>query len=1026
MIHRFGEFTLDERLGELRRSGEVVPLQPKVLDLLVYLVRNRDRPVSKEELFAELWSDVVVSDAALTSAVRDARVAIGDRDRSRWAIRTLPRRGYRFVADVVTSGGEPEAAAVPGADAPVFVGRDAVLARLDAALDAALDGNGRIALLAGEPGIGKTRCAEVFADRARRRGVGVHQAWCHEPDGAPPYWPWTQILRAVLGLSAEEHARIPRALARELCVLLPELPATARTPALEADPGQVRLRLFEAVGACLEQAAGRRPLLLCLDDLHAADRSSLRLLQFVGRRIRRARILLVASLRDREPTCSPLLTEVLSELLRAVPVERSDLSGLGTRAVEEWIRRRGDEGDAATLAETLVRLTAGNPLFIEQLLYSRGTPESPGWLPGLGLPAPASLRDVVRWRVQRLSDACQRTIAAASALGRDLEPELLCEVVGLDRPHIDRALEEATDAYLLRADGDAGVRFANPLIQEVVYADQPASQKERWHRRAVSMLGSAAGSEAADPSVLARHALATRSGDDAARLARHAARAGHRALELRAYDEAEAYFDHALAILGRDREASPRERCELLLARGEAQSAGGFYHESGRASFLRAAQVARFHGWPELLARAALGVGGLSHEIAMEDQTLIELLEESLERLGADGGVLAARVTARLAVELQRRPSATRGRRMAERAVALSRQLADDAALGQALVARLLHLWVPEELSERRRIAREIARIGRARGDPALELWGRNALLACLLEKGPRAEWQSAFERYTRLARKKRIHPHLEMTDVVEILAALVDGRLAEAERSIGRVLTAPPTAASPLSAMNAGIQRQWLRLLRGDPIPESEVEALSSPSIPGEYATTARCIASFLYAERGDARQAGRLLADLAADDFEGLPRNMFWLLSLVLLSRVCLRLGDQERAARLETRLRPFASHRVGLSFHYFGSVGRHLGALAGARSAWDDAVSHLEQAVVSEESLRARPFAALAHAELGRALLERARAGDRDRGLRELRVARKEAVAVGMRGLANELGALLRPARLPRGASPGAAGS
>lgn len=1024
MVHRFGEFRLDEHRSELRRAGEVVPLQPKVFDLLVYLIRARDRVVSKQELFEALWPDIVVSDAALTSAVRDARIALGDRDRPRWAIRTLPRRGYRFVAAVRPGAGDAESA--PGGEVgSVFVGREVVLSRLDVALDAALGGHGRVALLVGEPGIGKSRCAEVFADRARARGVESYQASCQEPDGVPPYWPWMQLLRGILGAQAQS---LPPALAVELSVLVPELRRSAPTPAPDPDPDppRARLRLFEAVSGCLERAAGQRPLLLYLDDLHAADRSSLRLLQFVSRRIRRSPILLLASFRDGEPACSPLLTEVLGDLLRALPVARSDLSGLEVHAVESWVRRLGEDGSARRLAETLVHLTSGNPLFIEQLLLSRAGAARVGDPRSIAkLRPPPSLRDLVRERVHRLSDRCRIVVAAASALGRDADPVLLAEVTGLDRREVERSLDEARDAYLLRESDVGRLRFANPLIQEVVYAEQPPSARARWHGRAMAALGAAPGADPADPSALARHALASLPGDDAVQLARHAARAGRRAVEIRAYDEAETYFDRALQILARAPDAAPRERCELLLARGGAQSAAGHYHEGGRESFLRASSIARRHGWPDLFARAALGVGGLSHEIVTDDETLIELLEESLGMLGDDEDVLTARVTARLAAELQGGRSAARGRVLAERAVALSRHLADRACLGQALVARLFHLWVPDELAERRRTAREIVQIARTRDDPALELWGWSALMACALEGGSRSEWEGAVERYQRFARETRVQPHLDMTHATGILAAMVDGRLADADRRIGRVQAAPPSTASPLSGINVAIQLQWLRVLRGDPVPRADVEALSSSAIPADYATTARCIAAFLHAERGDAAEARALLADLGAGGFADLPRNMFWLLSLALLSRVCVSIGDLERAGQLEAMLRPFASHRVGLSFHYFGCVARHLGALAAARSAWDEAAELLEQAVASEDSLRASAFATLARADLGRVLLRRGRPGDRERALWLLRISRQQAAVMGMRGLEGELASLLRPAPLRRGVSPGGPG-
>src|SRR6185369_8720374 len=229
MTYAFGEFVLDERLYQLRRNGTVVKLEPKVFDVLAHLIRNRARVVSKDELLETLWPNEFVSESVLPRCITAARRALTDTRRTPSFIATVHGRGYRFLAAVT----EPDASA-PGAAPPrprgatSFVGREAVLAELRAALADAIAGRGRLLLLAGEPGIGKTRTAEEIGLDAAQRGCLVVTGRCHEDEGAPAFWPWVQILRGCI------HERDAVRLAAELgpgiadiATLVPELHSLA-------------------------------------------------------------------------------------------------------------------------------------------------------------------------------------------------------------------------------------------------------------------------------------------------------------------------------------------------------------------------------------------------------------------------------------------------------------------------------------------------------------------------------------------------------------------------------------------------------------------------------------------------------------------------------------------------------------------------------------------------------------------------------------------------------------------------------
>jgi DNA-binding SARP family transcriptional activator len=264
-------------------------------------------------------------------------------------------------------------AAEPTVEAPgsVFVGRERELAELGEGLDDALAGRGRLFLIVGEPGIGKSRLAEELVVRARARGARVLVGRCWEAGGAPAYWPWLQALRAYARDSDGAALRAElEAGGADLAQLLPELrerfPDLPEPPTLE--PEAARFRLFDAVAEFLRRACEARPSVLVLDDLHAADAPSLLLLRFLARQLGSARMLVLGAYRDVDPLPGQPLTETLAEVTREPVTRRLPLGGLSEREVAEFLELTAPAVASEELPVALYEETEGNPLFVGEIV----------------------------------------------------------------------------------------------------------------------------------------------------------------------------------------------------------------------------------------------------------------------------------------------------------------------------------------------------------------------------------------------------------------------------------------------------------------------------------------------------------------------------------------------------------------------------------------------------------------------------------------------------------------------------------
>jgi DNA-binding SARP family transcriptional activator/tetratricopeptide (TPR) repeat protein len=908
----------------------------------------------------------------------------------------------------------PEGVGAAEASRGVFVGRNAELAALLYGLDEALAGGGRLFLIAGEPGIGKSRLVEELAAHARRRGALVLVGRCWEAGGAPAYWPWVQALRSYIAELEPEALRARLGVGSvELAQLFPELQTLV--PAATPDPSGpegARFRLFDSMSAFLRSAASVQPLVLVLDDLHAADEPSLLLLRFVARELDGMRILVAAAYRDVDPLLTDPLTTALAELGRERVTRTLGLVGLAESDVASFIELTTARAPAPGLATSVYAETDGNPLFVGEIVRLLAAEGRLDEASVDRFSVPESVRGVIRRRLGRLSEECRQLLTLASVLGREFDLDVLAKMAALERTALLGLLDEAMAARVVsEAPGSIGrLRFAHALIRDTVYEDLTRARRVQLHGQAGAALEALHAADL-DPQLaeLAHHFFQAAPAGDVQRAVDYGRLAGERAVRLLAYEEAVRLYRMALGLS----EAGDAARCELLLALGDAQTRAG--DEPGwKETFQEAAELADSLGLPEQLARAALGYGGrIIWDVSRDSGNLIAILERALDVLPEEDSILRARLMARLAGGPLRDSSFPRERRRAlsQEALEMARRIGDASTLAYALAAYGFSRHSPDFTREQLAIGGEQLEYALQAGDHERALEAHEHRLVALIELGEIAEAKVELEAMASLAAGLRQPSHDWFVTVYRAQMALLEGEFADAERLIFEARAFGERAQSWSAAVSYVLQ---LYLLRSDQGRLEELEelvrqaAIDHPTYP-----ILRCV---------DVHVAARLRRDDAGPRFEALATDRFgslafdeeWLVGMSFLAEAAAILEHEAGAAVLYELLLPYADH-VAISYPEIstGAVARYLGLLASTTSRWDDAIRHLEDAVRLNERIGARSWLAHTRHELARALV--AGKGERERpaqllsaALATFRELAMEDSAADAAALSDELGA------------------
>jgi predicted ATPase/class 3 adenylate cyclase len=910
--------------------------------------------------------------------------------------------------------------ALPPKIAPVpafgLYGRAGEEATIERCWIAGKRGQRQIVLLAGEPGIGKTRLAMEAGRIAHRDGAVVLFGSCDEDIGYP-YRPFVEALRHYV-LNARDDVLLQHVQDHngELLRIVPTL--AERVPGVPkpqmADAESERYLMFEAVAGLLALASHQSPILLILDDLQWAGMPELLLLKHILRSTMPMNLLVIGTYRDTELSRTHPLTPVLADLRRDVAFERIALRGLDEEGVVDFVAAAaGHELDEIqlALARAISRDTEGSPLFVGEVL--RNLMESgaafrqgerwqvSGDIQNLGIPE--GVKEAIGRRLSRLSATTNKILSLASVIGREFDLVLLKQIAGTSEDALLDAIDEAESAALvvkIASDLNRYV-FTHVLVRTTLYDELNPTRRARMHERVGGALERLT-VEAPDQRIdeLARHWLvAATNVANAKKAIGFARRAADQALAGLAFEQAAEYYRHALSVLDDDDRDTELLRCDLLIALSDAQRRAG--DPSYRQTSAQAIQIARAQGDKKHFALAALGSARPDHPFTnanVVDESLIALYEEAIADLGDEGNViLRAKLYSCLAGEMLYTPQRERRRELARQSVEMARQAGDTAVLAQALHIYASAINDPTTLNERLALSAEQIAL-------ADELASRETCWAAayqrmgaLLESGDVSGAKEMLVRMKELAGKLRQPFFSWATDHAWAMISVMSG-LSSAEQEVQAAFQTGTAGGQP-EVKQAYFGQ--LSVIRRDQGRHAElIEPLRALADSLSHLPVWRVVLAGLYCETDQLDEARAQIDMLGAGDFK-IPLDWTWPSIVISLAQVCSDLGDQKLASLFYPQLQAVAGQVgvTGIGLVCYGSLAYPCGQLAACLHRWDEAEQYCDQAVAVNARIGARPYLVRSQRAYASMLLDRNAPGDRARAAELIAEAHIDAVQIGM---------------------------
>ena len=837
----------------------------------------------------------------------------------------------------------------------VFFERTRELAALASSLEAARAGRGTVCLVSGEAGIGKSRLLVEFAAECQRDGIGVHWGSAWEAGGAPAYWPWIQIVRSMLSgepgrTALQKHAHLLPVIAE----LAPELGiAEAQRPAT-LEPEQARFRLMDAVASFLQSVSATAPVVVVLEDAHAADPDSLVLLEFVTRQLRSSHTLLLASYRDTElnrPRVGNIITRIKREAVQL------HLQKLGRDTVREYMYAATGERPLEQTVAEVFKLTEGHPLYLKEVIelgISRGGFRT----------IPTTLATAIRERVAGLPSETQALLGVASVLGRDMAVDALAELAQAPFERILPQLEPAVAAGLIEHTARGRLRFEHMLMREALHDSLPPAQRKTLHERRVQHLQTQSLDETQLPwPELARH-LEESGPEMRERVVDAWRRAAAQADARHAFDDAALCAARALDAATQMPAITPDLRARLLMELAAAQIRAGDL-DAGRRNSTEAFDLAESLREPELMADAALTYGAI-FTFANVDRRLVSMLRKAFDALGEESILRRARVLARLAAAMQPAEDPSEPIALAHEAIRLARGTDDRRALLSTLRSAISALMDLGDPVERMALNREYVALAESLGDSSERMRGYMRLVIDSLELGDAATMDHAIDQCGALAQALGL-PHYQWTAAAfRVMQATIRGNLNVAVATLEQAERIAQHSQDPNAARTLIVQRTGIAELRG-----SKVDMTAcAQEMERSFATLPMAetyLKPYMLSIRmrcGESPASSSVDAALAQKIIRF--RDMA---STCSLGEFLAAHGERSLAAQVYESLLPHRSlcgHWGLLGMRWVGPVARVLALLAASLGRSEEADAHFADALAVARRMNARPWVDRINAE------------------------------------------------------------
>ncbi|MCX5041899.1 LuxR C-terminal-related transcriptional regulator [Aldersonia sp. NBC_00410] len=826
-------------------------------------------------------------------------------------------------------------------DAP-FVGRQREIALLRAAVVSAGSGVGRLVLVGGPAGIGKSRLVEELAAIAGEYGMPIARGYAVDDPGMPALWPWRRLARHVPG---------------------PTQPLSVQGLHSATD----RFELFTGITDWLRAAAEADGLVVVLEDMHWSDDTSLLLLRQIAADLLGARLVLVVTYRDvvtrRDET--PLGNH-LPDLLRAADARTIELGGLSTAEIARWLATAVPGGGPAVAAELHAR-TGGNPLFVRLLVESARDPAD--------LLSEAALHPQVRRLVlaqlTRLSADARAALDAASVLGERIEPVVLAPVLDRSEDEVTRMLAEASGAGVTTL-REGRIAFAHSLIRDAVYAELSPLDRAALHRRTAEVLSTRVDAELV-AGIVATHWHRAGGVDDRRRCAEWARRAADSAMGAHAYAEAITFRELELEASGSD--TSPAQTIESTLALARAEFAAGRITRS-LAHCTEVAAAAERAGRPRDVAAAALVIEGIGSPEVLHP--IDRICRTALHLLPADETALRSRLESRRVIAVIEDEDVEFAREISARALELAEHSEDPIAVLDGLHARHLALSAPQFVDERLVIADRALEMAWAAGKPLATLWALLWRIEAAMQLGDTGLADRTTAEVEQLASSRRLPIAQWHLCRIRAARALLTGDLAAAEQHNDAALVIGRAAGDmSLTGMHLAFRAQ-LNVVRGQVSdPDGDVVAIGA----ARHIALARIFLPITHALVGDTDSARA-----AFEEFRMMPETVpigpRWAALLIHIGLAATLLDDAETADRVYRKTRDLDRWYSGEGtgpFYFGGAMARMIGDVALTAGHVPEAIDLYRRAIEMNARIGARPFIAQSRLGLAQALTARNGSGD-----------------------------------------------